>query len=209
MRNDKIHHEEQHTSTVNSIKLILFFKKYFDSYKSTMCATIVLACFAIGSDLILPQLLKITLDSHITVSAQKLSFNLSSALPEVLLNKQKDLLIPTADKNTFFIINEDLKAIPEKTLELLREKSFLSSEKYYYTERTPEIENIVQSNKELLFVTEKKVFIPYEKLKTLKKDELQIIREKDFKGVLTITFYFICILVASFLFTFFQMHLSC
>ncbi len=207
MRNDKIHHEEQHNSTVNSIKLILFFKKYFNSYKATMCVTIVLACFAIGSDLILPQLLKITLDCHITVSAQKLSFNTSSTLPEVLLNKQKDLLIPTADKYTFFVINENLKAIPENTLELLRENNFLSPEKYYYTERTPQIENITQNNKELIFVSEKKIFITYEKLKKLKKDELQIIREKDFKGVLTITFYFICILVASFIFTFFQIFI--
>jgi len=46
-----------------------------------MCATIILACFAIGSDLILPQLLKIALDSHITVSAQKLSFKNFSDLP--------------------------------------------------------------------------------------------------------------------------------
>jgi ABC-type multidrug transport system fused ATPase/permease subunit len=207
MRNDKIHHEEQHTSTVSSIKLILFFKKYFSSYKATMCATIILACFAIGSDLILPQLLKIALDSHITVSAQKLSFNNFSALPKVLLNEQKDLLVPTSNKNTFFIINEDLKAIPEDDLEILRERSFLSPEKYYYTERNLEIENIAQNNKELIFVTEKKVFITYENLKKLKKDEVQIIREKDFKGVVKITFYFICILVASFLFTFLQIFI--
>ncbi len=172
-----------------------------------MCATIILACFAIGSDLILPQLLKIALDSHITVSAQKLSFNNFSALPKVLLNEQKDLLVPTSNKNTFFIINEDLKAIPEDDLEILRERSFLSPEKYYYTERNLEIENIAQNNKELIFVTEKKVFITYENLKKLKKDEVRIIREKDFKGVVKITFYFICILVASFLFTFLQIFI--
>ena len=112
MPKDRIHYEEQHISTVSSIKLILFFKKYFSSYKATMCATIILACFAIGSDLILPQLLKIALDSHITVSAQKLSYNNSSALPKVLLNEQSNLLIPTSNKNTFFIINEDLKTLP-------------------------------------------------------------------------------------------------
>ena len=172
-----------------------------------MCATIILACFAIGSDLILPQLLKITLDSHITVSAQKLSFNNSSALPEVLLNEQKDLLISTSNKNTFFIINEDLKAITEDDLELLREKGYLSSEKYYYTKRSPSIDGIAQKYKELIFVTDKTVLITYKNLKKLKKDEVQIIREKDFKGVLKITFYFICILLASFLFTFFQIFI--
>jgi len=89
MPNDRIHYEEQHTSTVSSIKLILFFKKYFSSYKATMCVTILLACFAVGSDLILPQLLKVALDSHITVSAQKLSYNNSSALQEIFSNEQR------------------------------------------------------------------------------------------------------------------------
>lgn len=207
MPNDRIHYEEQHTATVSTIKLILFFKKYFSSYKATMCATIILACFAIGSDLILPQLLKIALDSHITVSAQKLSINNYSALPEILLNEHKDFLIPTSDKNTFFIIDEDLKAIPEDDLGLLREKEFLSPKKYYYTEKDPEIENISQNYKKLFFVTDKKIFISYEHLKELNKDEVRLIRKKDFKGMLKITFYFICILAASFVFTFLQIFI--
>lgn len=207
MPTDRIHFEEQHTSTVSSIKLILFFKKYFSSYKATLCTTIILACFAVGSDLILPQLLKVALDSHITVSAQKLSLNKSDPIFESFSNGKKDRLIPTSNKNNFFIINEDLKVIPEDTLEILREKDYLSSEKYFYALRNPEIDTIAQNYKNLIFVTDKKVFITYKNLKNLNKDEVRIIREKDFKGVLKITFYFICILAASFLFTFLQIFI--
>jgi len=207
MPNDRIHYEEQHTTTVSSIKLVLFFKRYFSSYKATMCATIILACFAIGSDLILPQLLKIALDSHITVSAQKLSINDPSALPKVLLNEQKGSLIPTSNKKTFFIIDENLKTIPEDDLELLREKDFLSPEKYYYTEKDPNIESIAQKYKGLIFASDKNIFISYEQLKGLNKDEVRLIREKDFKGVLKIALYFICILAASFIFSFFQIFI--
>lgn len=83
----------------------------------------------------------------------------------------------------------------------------MSSEKYYYTKRSPSIDGIAQKYKELIFVTDKTVLITYKNLKKLKKDEIKIIREKDFKGVLKITFYFICILLASFLFTFFQIFI--
>ncbi len=203
-----MHFEEHHTSTVSSLKLLLFFKKYFSSYKTTMFISIVLACFAIGSDLVLPQLVKLALDNHITVSAQKITLNESNyPADDSTINKFMPLLIATNNNTTYFIINEDINKIQDTALTFFKKTGMLSSEKYYYTRSTPEVLKTTKEYKDIVFISKTYVFVSYSNLSNLTKKDLRIIRDNDFKGILKITFYFIGIILASLLFTFFQIFI--
>jgi len=173
-----------------------------------MFASILLACFAIGSDLILPQLVKLALDSHITVSAQQISFNKkTSADTEKFVNKFKDQLIPSDKNSIFFIINEDIKNISDQDLAYLKETGLISNIKYYYTQLTPRVIKTAEKYKDIVFISDNTIFISYQNLSKLTSSDLRVIRDNDFKGILKITFYFICILLTSLIFTFFQIFI--
>lgn len=205
---NQMHFEEHHTLSVSSLKLLMFFKKYFSAYRITMALSILLAAFAIGSDLALPQLVKIALDSHISASAQKIAPDpAGSPGSENILSTIKDLIIPSPEKNVFFILNQNLPQIPEKTLQQLKTAGRMSGDKYYYTRQTDDVVKVALDHPDIFYMSKYRVFISYDHLATLTAAELRIIRDNDFKGILKITLYFIAIILTSLIFTFFQIFI--
>jgi len=204
-----MHFEEQHTTTVSIRKLLLFFKTYFSAYKATMLASILLAGFAIGSDLVLPQLVKLALDSHITVSAHKLSVPETGHLlnTDALIARLDQKLIATDNQTTFFIRDKDIKEIPETDISLLKNAGFLSPQKYYYCTATDKVKSAAKKYSRLIYLSDTLVFISYPDLAKLTVSDIRVFRDTDFKGIIKITFYFIGIILASLLFTFFQIFI--
>ena len=205
MPQNSIHFEESHNSTVDSLKLLHFFKRFFISYKKLIAGSIILAFCAIGTDLLLPHFLKLTIDKHLISSARKL---IPSGDTEIsFIKKHSHLLIPSNEQSCYFILPTEINNISRNEIKTLESTGVLIAEKFYFTESTPEKLLLTNKYNGLFIISDRFVFISYNNLPKLSQQDLSVIRAGDFKGIAKIALAFMIVLVCSFLFNFLQIYI--
>lgn len=207
MANDQIYLEETHKNTVGMLKLLLFFRGVFVPYKKPILVTMILAFCVIGTELLLPQLLRIVLDQHITVFARKVSLTDDTDIHSESFIMFQQSLIPCGDERCFFILPEKFKKIQKRQVRLLEDTGILNSEKYYFTTVNPQKLAIVEKHEDLFNQADNYIFIQYNDLTVLDRNELMILRTDDMIGVAKVAGLFLVVLFCGFIFNFTQFYL--
>lgn len=205
MPRNSIHFEESHTAVVGNFRLLLFFKRFFRPYKKLIFASMALAVCAIGTDLLLPQLLKLVMDRHLMPSARKISLN--GGPGAVLAGTYTQALIPCAEEQCYFILSGDLEKIAEHELKKLEDAGMLIPEKFYFTKADAAKSALFDKYESFFYRAGDYLFIPFVHLSKLDKKDLMRLRADDFKGITKIAVLFLAVLACSFLFNFSQIYL--
>jgi ATP-binding cassette subfamily B protein len=207
MTNERIYLEETHAATVGTLTLLLFFKRFFTPYIKAIIVTIIFAFCVTGTELLLPHLLKLTIDRHLTASARKISLTSVPAHISQLLDKYGQSLIPCVEEGCFFILPDELKNIQEHEIKQLKDAGILIPEKFYFTKVSPGNSELLKKHKDLFYRAGDYAFIPYAYLSELNKNDLMRLRVDDIRGITQITGIFLIILLFSLLFNFSQVYL--
>jgi len=207
MANDRIYLEETHSASVAVSKLLFFFKRFFTPYIRSITLTVILAFCVTGTDLLLPQLLRIVIDKHLIVNARKIAPDEAPGTGSGFVKTHRQSFIPCAEKNCYFILPDELTNFQEQELKLLEEARILMPEKYYFTKADPQNIELSQKYADLFYCAGDYLFIAYSSLHKLNKKELACLRADDYREIVKISGAFVIILVLGFLFNFSQVYL--
>jgi len=206
MPGERIYFEEAASTSVATYTLLRFFKRFFIPYKKTILVTIMLALSAIGADLLMPQLIRVAIDRHITVAARKISLR-NSAVQSPGIMDWKNRMVAGADETSYFILPGLLSSITEEDIQQASDMGILLPDKYYFTTLTPKKMAVLKNHAVLFTRTDHYLFIKQGDLACLSVAERTLLRSDDIRGIWKITAYFICILLGFFVLTFAQIYL--
>lgn len=202
MHGSSSHIEEAFAATVPVMRLLSFFRRYFLPYKKAMALTSLLALLVTGTDLLLPQLLKIALDRSITPAARLISLQSDSAGQA----RNADLL--EASKPGFaFILPDRLRSLQAHDLQLLEAKGMLLPEKYYAAQADQAAAAVAAKYPEVFEQAGNYFMISYGDLEKLAPADRLALRSRDLAGVGRIALAFIAVLGIGFVLNFMQIFL--
>lgn len=205
MRNN-IHLEESRTATVGTITLLKFFQEFLSPYKKSIFITTILAFCVIATELVMPQLLKVALDSYITATARTVVIANNNAKSIPFLTTYLHLLIPTDTAGQFLILPEDLKKFEVQDIKKAEQDGILVREKYYAAKASPESLMLMQKYPGLVSRAGDYLYIPYTGLARLHSQDLALLRADDLRGIGLMTLIFFAVLFGGFLFNFVQVY---
>jgi len=202
MRGASSHIEESSTAKIPVIRLLVFFKRYFIPYKKAVALTSLLALLVTGTDLLLPQLLKIALDRCITPAARMVSLASGGSTmfpPHELLQ---------ANRPGFaFVLPERLRSLRDEELKRLETGKILLPDKYYAAPADTTAAAIASKYPAEFQRAGGYFIISYADLEHLAQADLFALRSRDLEGVARIALAFIGVLIIGFAFNFMQIFL--
>jgi len=188
------------------LKLMRRFMTFFRPYRLLMILIFFLIILVTSFELILPYLTKIGIDRYIFPSARRIEFTRTDQYAEEFKRIYAPLLIPGEKEDTFFVRSEAMNRIHQKDLKSIENTGVLSKVRFYFTEKTNAISHITVRYPGLFSSGAAYVFIPYEDMTKLEREDLISLRRGDLRGVLVIFFAFLAILITTFGFNFGQIY---
>ena len=190
------------------LKLVRRFLTFFRPYRLFIILVVILILFVTVFDLILPYLTKIGIDRYVFPSTRRIEFtNATSIYAEEFKRIYALILIPGEKENTFFVRSEEMNQIHQKDLKNLKKMKLIPDTKYYFVKKTGVSSQIAGRYPRLFASGGAYLFIPYDDLSKLKKEDLISLRVGDMKGILSIFLIFLSVLIISFGFNFGQIYL--
>jgi len=188
------------------LKLIRRFMAFFRPYRLFIILIIFLIILVTGFELTLPYLTKIGIDHYIFPSARRIEFTQTDPYAEEFKRTYAPLLMPGEKEGVFFVRSEAVNRIRRKDLKSIEDMGALSKARLYFTEKTDATSHIMVRYPGLFATGAAYVFIPYEDMTKLKRQDLISLRRGDLRGVLVIFLAFLAILITTFGFNFGQIY---
>ena len=169
--------------------------KYAKPYLWQIILTFVLLILISSIEIFLPIITKTVVDKYIERSHIELAVNDETMS---IARKHKDYAV--IDSASIYIPRDILKK-EEQTL--IREKHYIINERNLLFNKDEHIRVLDKYN--ILYVTTAKgVFVPYDELKDISKDDIKQLRSNDLNNIRKYAFIYIGLLLITFVFTYFQ-----
>jgi len=207
MRHEFGYIEEDYPDQSYDIKLLARLARYLKPYRLHLVFSVFLVVIITGVELLLPYLTKMAIDDYILVTARKIQLPSEDPLARDFRRRYQTLLIPTKKSNIFFIKGKDVDRIDQGILFQLKNRAWMDNTRYYPAPLyDAKVQTLIKRRPDLIEVSKKTAFIRYDHLKTLSRNELITLRQKDIAGVFRIGVVFIFSLLLGFLCTYCQIY---
>ncbi|HJX31657.1 MAG TPA: ABC transporter ATP-binding protein [Thermodesulfobacteriota bacterium] len=195
--------KDQFIETID-VRLLVRLARYLKPFMKTLVIVGILVGIITGIELLLPYLTKVAIDNYILKSARRVVLSPQEPLAQAMITSYQPFLIPTRDREVFFVKGKDIDRIDRRYIALLKQKGFLEETRYYPADLTfAEEQKLLQPG---FSTSTLEVFIPYAHLQTIPKDQLVRLRKPDIAGVMWIGIIFIFLLLIDFGCSYFQVY---
>lgn len=194
---DNVHVEESQHTTVGSYRLLVYFLRFFRPRRVIIAATLLLAVFATGTELTLPQLMRMGIDRYIVPDACRVDMDRLRRHPDLLRKLEPDLT-HIAGTDVVFLGPAALRRADQALVPRLQSLGVCPAERYYTTTATPGALRVVRSHPDLFASDDHVVLILQADLAHLSPAELLELRRGDVGGVVRLSGLFLLVLLAGF-----------
>jgi len=200
--------EEGKLGKAYDLKLMARLGTFLKPYRGLMALSLLFVLIMAGLDLLIPYLIKEAIDRYIVHSATEVVLKRDeSPLEERFWNRYGKDLIPKKEKERFLLPPEILRSMDSREAHLFQGSGILTGNRYYlFNARGPGEEQVLKKYPSLFEKSGSFVFISLDRMKELKREDLLAVRGGDVRGVLSIAFFVVLILVFNFGLNFFQVY---
>jgi ATP-binding cassette, subfamily B, multidrug efflux pump len=202
-----MHFEESTTDHVSLKVITRLFLRFFRPYWKAICITLVLALCAIAAELMLPQIVRLAMDRHITLSARKISFADDPLKADDPVYRDDPTLIRVPGEPAFFMLPARSSLFLPGEMRAPEQSGALLQQRFYFTSLSPEKRDVLDRHPGIAILSGGYLFIDFSDLPRLSAADLRIIRADDLLGLVTMAGLFIVVLASGFLFNVVQMYL--
>jgi ATP-binding cassette subfamily B multidrug efflux pump len=189
------------------LKLMARLGGFLRPYWRLMALSLLFIMIIAGLDLLIPYLTKEAIDRYIVVAAREVILE-EDGSPEQqrFWNRYGQRLIPRKEKGKFLLPPDVLRSMDRKEMTLFQKSGLLTENRYYlFVPQKPE-EDIFKNYPSSFERSGSHWFIPIDRMKELKREDLLVLRGKDVEGVFRIAFLVVLILVINFGLNFSQVY---
>jgi ATP-binding cassette subfamily B multidrug efflux pump len=189
------------------LKLMARLGGFLRPYWRLMALSLLFIMIIAGLDLLIPYLTKEAIDRYIVVAAREVILE-EDGSPEQqrFWNQYGQRLIPRKEKGKFLLPPDVLRSMDRKEMTLFQKSGLLTENRYYlFVPQKPE-EDIFKNYPSSFERSGSHWFIPIDRMKELKREDLLVLRGKDVEGVFRIAFLVVLILVINFGLNFSQVY---
>lgn len=190
------------------LKLMARLGEYLRPYWRPIALSIFFILIMAAMDLLVPYLTKEAIDRYIIPSAREVFLRGEDPSAERRFEERYgEDLIPRQEKGRFLLPPEAAQRMDRKEMQFFQKSGIVSETRYYlFIPRGPEDEKML-GRYPLLFETSGPYgFIPFDRMKELRPQDLLILRGDDLRGVLGIALLVVLILMVHFGLNFFQVY---
>jgi len=200
--------EEGKLGKAYDIRLMARLWTFLKPYRGLMALSLLFVLIMAGLDLFIPYLTKEAIDRYIIHSAREVVLKGDgSPLEEGFRSRYGKDLIPMGEKGRFLLPPEGLRSMDPREANLLQRSGILTEKRYYlFVVRNSGEEEMMRKYPSLFEKSGAFLFISFDRMKELKREDLLIVRGRDVGGVFTIAILVALILVLNFGLNFFQVY---
>ncbi len=200
--------EEGHLGRPYDLKLMLRLGGYLKPYWSLISLSLLFILVMAGLDLLIPYLTKEAIDRYLLASAREIVLKGDGSYEEIqFLNRYGQMLLPQKEKGKYLLPPERLATMDRSEVARLQKSGLLTENRYYlFLPQTQQEEALFQKYPSLFERSGPYLFIGYDRLRELKRDDLLILRARDLRGVSRIALLMVLILSLNFILTFSQVY---
>ena len=201
--------EEGKLGKAYDLRLMARLSAFIKPYGRLIGLSLLLVLAMAALDLIIPYLTKEAIDRYIIVSAREVVLKEDASSEEKrLLLQHEDRLIPRKEAGRFLFPADALRSMDGKEIASLQRMGLLSDNRYYVFVPLGEKEEEVLRKYPALFEKSGRYgFIPWDRMRELRKEDLFTLRGRDMEGVLRIALLVVLILMANFVLNFLQVYI--
>jgi ABC-type multidrug transport system fused ATPase/permease subunit len=190
------------------LKLMVRLGGFLKPYWSLMALSLLFILMISGLDLLIPYLIKETIDRYIIVAAREVVLREDGSPGEHhFWNQYGQKLIPKKEKGRFILPSDVLQSMDRKEMARFQKSGLLTENRYYlWTPQKPEVEYLLKKYPSSFERSGSYWFISFDRMKELKGEDLLVLREKDVKGVFQIALLVVFILIINFGLNFSQVY---
>ncbi len=210
-------HEEEVLGKAIDLPLVKRLLRYARPYWLLATLTVCLVLLITVVTLALPLVYRTAVNRYIVTTYKSIDLPKLSAETRALLEETEPSKLLVTTENQRLISDADFKGLePALSTRLVREEAFgkpylVFRLEDYSAEKQPEVMAIVRPRPDVFSKAQDFYYVLYEdfsKHKKLTRDELRVLRENDIKGIKILVAVFLGLLLANFILTFAQFHLS-
>jgi ATP-binding cassette subfamily B multidrug efflux pump len=189
------------------LKLMARLGGFLRPYWRLMALSLLFIMIIAALDLLIPYLTKEAIDRYIVVEAREVILR-EDGTPEErrFWNRYGQKLIPKKEKKSFLLPPEVLRSMDRKEMTLFQKSGLLTENRYYLFIPQEQQEGIFNKYPSLFERRGSYWFIPIDRMKELKREDLLALRGGDVKGVFHIALLVVLILVVNFGLNFSQVY---
>ncbi len=190
------------------LRLMMRLWVFLRPYWRLMAFSLFLVLLMTSFDLLIPYLTKEVIDRHIVIAAREVVIrDEAGTLEKQFLTRYLKDLVPKAEKGRFLLPPEVLHSMDKKEVTLLQKSGLLLENQYYlFSSRGKERDRVFERYPGLFKESGAHWYIPVDRIKEVKKEDLLILREGDIRGIFHIALLVLIILAANFGLNFFQVY---
>jgi ATP-binding cassette, subfamily B, multidrug efflux pump len=215
--------EEGRLGKVYDFRLISRLGGFLKPYRGLMALSLFFVLIMAGLDLLIPYMTKEAIDRYIIHSAREVTLRSRGSaeshggasptlqergiVEERFLDRYGKDLIAMNEKGRFLLPPGVLRAVDPREANRLEKAGILTGRKYYlFPVRSPEEREVIKRYPSLFERSGDSVFISFDRLKELRREDLLVVRGGDIKGVLMIAGIVVLILILNFSLNFVQVY---
>ncbi len=189
------------------LKLMLRLGRFLRPYWSLIAFSLFFVLIMAGLDLLIPYLTKEAIDRYIVVAAREVVLRGDGSPEEQrFLRLYGQKFIPEKEKGKFLLPPDALQSMDRKEMTFFEKYGLLTQNRYYLFTPAPEEEPIIRKYPSFFEKSGSYWFISVDRMKSLKREDLLVLRGKDIKGVFHIGLLVVFILVINFGLNFSQVY---
>jgi ATP-binding cassette subfamily B multidrug efflux pump len=189
------------------LKLMARLGGFLRPYWRLMALSLLFIMIIAGLDLLVPYLTKEAIDRYIVVAAREVVLEKDGSPEEQRFwNRYGQRLIPRKEKEKFLLPPDVLRSMDRKEMTLFQKSGLLTENRYYLFVPPKKEEAIFKNYPSSFERSGSHWFIPIDRMKELKREDLLVLRGKDVEGVFRIAFLVVLILVINFGLNFSQVY---
>ncbi len=189
------------------LKLMLRLGGFLRPYWRLIAFSLFFVLIMAGLDLLIPYLTKEAIDRYIVVAAREVVLRGDDSPEERrFLNEYGQKFISEKEKGKFLLPPDVLQSMDRREMTHFEKYGILTENRYYLFTPTPAEEPIIKKYPSLFEKSGSYWFVPMDRMKDLKREDLLALRGRDIQGVFHIGLLVILILAVNFGLNFSQVY---
>jgi ATP-binding cassette, subfamily B, multidrug efflux pump len=198
--------EEGHEGKVYNLRLLRRLYAYVIPFKRTLRIILAITVLVTALNLVLPYVTKLVVDQYIVPQWHHLDLKAAPGAVSMHFERAYPRVLEEAKLQGGFLRASALKEISPSDLHRYQQEALISKARYYFVRRTGAAQIVVDRNPVLFISDEKGWFIKWDELYKLPRNEVMILREKDFRGVMHLGLTFFAVLAAMFVLNYWEYY---
>lgn len=200
--------EEGKLGKAYDLKLMARLGSFLKPYWALIGVSLILILTMAALDLVIPYLTKEAIDRYIVVSAREVFLKgENAAYGSRLLDRYGEGLIPTNDPDRYLIPAETFQSMDRKEVGLLQKSGMLTENRYHlFSPRNAQEHEIITKYPSAFEQTGGTWFISFDRMKSLSKRDLLLLRGAAIEGVFRIGLLVLLVMIGNFVLNFFQVY---